>query len=33
MKDDLVQMLDTLTESQIEYLYHLVFMLFSQPAD
>jgi fatty acid/phospholipid biosynthesis enzyme len=32
-KDDLVQMIETLTESQVEYLCHLVTILFSQPAD
>ena len=32
-KTELVRKLDALTESQIEYLYHLVNILFAQPAD
>lgn len=32
-KVELVQRLDALTESQIDYLYHLVTILFVQPTD
>lgn len=32
-KVELVQKIETLTESQIEYLHHLVNILFAQPAD
>ena len=32
-KAELARKLDTLTESQIDYLYHLVTILFGQPTD
>ena len=33
MKSNLIQRIETLTDSQIEYLCHLVNILFSQSAD
>lgn len=32
-KDELIKILDTLTEAQIEYLFHLTQMLFCQAAE
>ena len=33
MKSNLIKLLDSLTESQIEYIYHLVKRLFCHTAD